>query len=239
MEKNNTSKYLKYAIGEIVLVVFGILIALQINNWNENRVAQQRIDSRLINLTKDIESDIAEINDILQISKDRIIIVKSILQGTNRLGSFGIFEEPFFEPTTETYQNPNVKMSMLRTLDGDGPIFNELINSGEFYLIKDTLLANKIQKYYSTVDEIKDLEYWNNNQSHINIIKSKNRLGLGTGSRDGTMEKLIELVNNDHQFGAELEHEYTVTIQQYNLISQLKLQALDLKEAIESRKINK
>jgi hypothetical protein len=37
MEKNKTGKYLKYAIGEIVLVVIGILIALQINNWNESR----------------------------------------------------------------------------------------------------------------------------------------------------------------------------------------------------------
>ncbi len=35
--ENKTGKYLKYAIGEIVLVVFGILIALQINNWNEQR----------------------------------------------------------------------------------------------------------------------------------------------------------------------------------------------------------
>ena len=34
---NKTSKYFKYAIGEIVLVVIGILIALQINNWNEHR----------------------------------------------------------------------------------------------------------------------------------------------------------------------------------------------------------
>ena len=37
MEKNKTGKYLKYAIGEIILVVIGILIALQINNWNEDR----------------------------------------------------------------------------------------------------------------------------------------------------------------------------------------------------------
>ncbi len=35
MKKNKTSKYLKYVLGEIVLVVLGILIALQINNWNE------------------------------------------------------------------------------------------------------------------------------------------------------------------------------------------------------------
>ena len=37
MEQNKTSRYLKYAIGEIILVVIGILIALQINNWNELR----------------------------------------------------------------------------------------------------------------------------------------------------------------------------------------------------------
>ena len=37
MDKNKTGKYLKYAIGEIALVVFGILIALQVNTWNEDR----------------------------------------------------------------------------------------------------------------------------------------------------------------------------------------------------------
>jgi len=38
MEQNKTGKYLKYAIGEIMLVVIGILIALSINNWNQNRL---------------------------------------------------------------------------------------------------------------------------------------------------------------------------------------------------------
>jgi len=38
METGKTGKYFKYAIGEIILVVIGILIALQINIWNENRV---------------------------------------------------------------------------------------------------------------------------------------------------------------------------------------------------------
>lgn len=42
MEKNKTGKYLKYAIGEIVLVVIGILIALQINNWNELRKTKEK-----------------------------------------------------------------------------------------------------------------------------------------------------------------------------------------------------
>ena len=42
MEQNKTGKYFKYAIGEVVLVMVGILLALQVNNWNEDRVQQQK-----------------------------------------------------------------------------------------------------------------------------------------------------------------------------------------------------
>jgi hypothetical protein len=54
MEKNKTGKYLKYAIGEIFLVVVGILIALQINNWNERR----KIQAEESVILKDIVSDL-------------------------------------------------------------------------------------------------------------------------------------------------------------------------------------
>ena len=54
MEKNKTGKYLKYAIGEIVLVVIGILIALQINNWNENIKAKEKEVKLLIELKDDL-----------------------------------------------------------------------------------------------------------------------------------------------------------------------------------------
>ncbi|PWI31219.1 hypothetical protein DI383_00655 [Flavobacteriaceae bacterium LYZ1037] len=57
MEQNNTAKYFKYAIGEIILVMVGILLALQVNNWNENRKNRQ-FESEIIalidnNLLKD------------------------------------------------------------------------------------------------------------------------------------------------------------------------------------------
>ena len=50
MEQNKTGKYFKYAIGEIVLVVIGILIALQINTWNETRKNKAKEMKILINL---------------------------------------------------------------------------------------------------------------------------------------------------------------------------------------------
>ncbi|WP_157473012.1 DUF6090 family protein [Eudoraea adriatica] len=60
MEKNKTGKYFKYAIGEILLVVIGILIALSINNWNE-KVKNMRIENNyLIRISKDLENDLLE-----------------------------------------------------------------------------------------------------------------------------------------------------------------------------------
>ena len=57
MKQNKTSRYFKYAIGEIILVVIGILIALQINNWNENRKQSIREASVLDELKQGLESN--------------------------------------------------------------------------------------------------------------------------------------------------------------------------------------
>ena len=64
MGKNNTGKYFKYAIGEIVLVVIGILIALLINNWNENRIKNKEVKTYLNNLIQDLNDD-QEILDMM------------------------------------------------------------------------------------------------------------------------------------------------------------------------------
>ena len=50
--ENKTSKYFKYAIGEIILVIIGILIAIQINNWNENRLNNKKLKSYLKKLNR-------------------------------------------------------------------------------------------------------------------------------------------------------------------------------------------
>ncbi|MFT4683631.1 MAG: hypothetical protein ACI863_000223 [Flavobacteriales bacterium] len=66
MEKNKTGKYFKYAIGEIVLVVIGILIALSINNWNENRKDEKRIDAFIQKLKTQTENNITKIVNNIQ-----------------------------------------------------------------------------------------------------------------------------------------------------------------------------
>ncbi len=66
MEKNKTGKYLKYAIGEIILVVIGILIALQINNWNEKQKLNSKTKEYYVQLLDDLKSDIKFSEHILE-----------------------------------------------------------------------------------------------------------------------------------------------------------------------------
>jgi hypothetical protein len=59
--ENKTGKYFKYAIGEIVLVVIGILIALSINNWNERWKIQSNQEKYLTLLKTEAENNLKEI----------------------------------------------------------------------------------------------------------------------------------------------------------------------------------
>ena len=63
--ENKTGKYFKYAIGEIILVVIGILIALQINNWNEKRKINNEIESVFSLLEQELETNIKQGNNFL------------------------------------------------------------------------------------------------------------------------------------------------------------------------------
>lgn len=58
MEKNKTGKYLKYAIGEIILVVIGILIALQINNWSNDIQNRDTENEYLLSLQTEFKTNI-------------------------------------------------------------------------------------------------------------------------------------------------------------------------------------
>ena len=75
--ENKTSKYFKYAIGEIILVVIGILIALQINNWNEKRITRVKEVEILKDFQKGLQFDIHQIDSIfLQYHRAEVSINK-------------------------------------------------------------------------------------------------------------------------------------------------------------------
>ena len=72
MEQNKTGKYIKYAIGEIVLVMIGILLALQVNNWNENRKGKIIERESYQNLLTSLKKDSLELVPILSFQNESI-----------------------------------------------------------------------------------------------------------------------------------------------------------------------
>ena len=73
LSENKLSKYLLYAIGEIVLVVIGILIALQINNWNETKIKEKQKQVYINSLIGNLKQDSIMLSRFLDISNKEYI----------------------------------------------------------------------------------------------------------------------------------------------------------------------
>ena len=99
IQENKVSKYILYAIGEIVLVVIGILIALSINNWNENRKLQNEELNLLLEVKSNLETTLSNFtNDtifntknIIQLRKIEHYIDEDLPYNTELDSSFGMF----------------------------------------------------------------------------------------------------------------------------------------------------
>ncbi|WP_353779304.1 DUF6090 family protein [Winogradskyella sp. 3972H.M.0a.05] len=64
--KGKTTQYLKYAFGEIILVMIGILLALQVNNWNEDRKLKTQLNTILKTIKEDLKTDTIVVSGIVQ-----------------------------------------------------------------------------------------------------------------------------------------------------------------------------
>jgi hypothetical protein len=83
LSKGKIGRYLKYAVGEIILVVIGILIALSINNWNQKRVLNKQSNQVLLNLKNEIIESKAELENVTEFLKQRVDKRLEYLNETN------------------------------------------------------------------------------------------------------------------------------------------------------------
>ena len=141
-------KYFKYAIGEILLVVIGILIALQINNWNENRKKEALKNEYKIALINDYTKDTIQINDRLSRNNLRIERINS-LEGSLTNGHFNNLESYL-----RLLNNELVGMRVTNVYNTNS--FNLLISSGKIDLFdkdlrKELMELNRLQTFEKTV----------------------------------------------------------------------------------------
>ena len=139
MEKNKTGKYLKYAIGEIVLVVVGILIALSINNWNEEKKSKILAETYLKNLKLDLKSDI-----------DALELALTDLNFYEERGyySLHVLEGKIKEIDTVEFLKSLVWNNHYHLHQKSTSTYEDLISSGNIKLIENNELKIELSKYY-------------------------------------------------------------------------------------------
>lgn len=186
LSEDKFSKYLFYAIGEIVLVVIGILIALQINNWNENRKADINQLKYLNLLKKEALKNISNID----IELDRIKITTE--------GQKDIFQ--LIDEAKDTLSEAHISQTFFNAFSNaigfnyENSVLTEIKNSGELKNIKNDSLRTILlaleprihvlrtqEDSYNTLQK-NILEYINLNGDMRLIFESvgySNQLGIG------------------------------------------------------------
>ena len=160
MEKNITGKYFKYAIGEIVLVVIGILIALSINNWNQERVSKIKAYAYLNQINNDLSLDLEYYDSMIKAASIMSQIYDDALRGNMENDSLTAY------------------VGQIITVNYDpvefGPSYSSFVNAGDIELIEEKELLTKLQYYYNstTVNLNNSTEY----QRTFNIHNIEGRL---------------------------------------------------------------
>ena len=145
MEKNKTGKYFKYAIGEIVLVMIGILLALQVNNWNQN---QQNIE-----LSKQYYSDFrTEVRSDIFILTNRINRNQKALQNITTILSTLATKKELSESELALFLEQNRTLGFESYFLPETSTFKQLESKGDGNLIKDKMLRDKLYQYYTLND---------------------------------------------------------------------------------------
>ena len=195
LTENKFSKYLLYAIGEIILVVFGILIALQLNNYNDNLKQQKQEHKILQNLKLDFEYNLSEMErSIQQLKNNKKAGLKIIAQTGNKISNNadidGLIDQIVFTPV---YFPQN-------------GFLLELVSSGKLGIISNEILRNRLSSWFSILENLHDreqisLEY--NRYLTLYIIKNGSWLNADKVSTDeqvreiGFPESGFEIDNNE------------------------------------------
>ena len=152
---NKFSKYLLYAIGEILLVVIGILIALQVNNWNDER-KDRRLEKEFIARLK------GEMLKNLESSTDQILYSSFQIGNVDKL--LRALSGDIVYSNQESLAVAIEHVGWLNSVSYVNDVWNELINNGNIRLLKNDSLRDNLTSFHSQmIVVLNNHEEWNSN----------------------------------------------------------------------------
>lgn len=146
LSQKKFSRYLIYAIGEIVLVVIGILIALAINNANQNRILSEKEQIYLKGLKEEFETSKMKLSELIKVNEANYNGAKQIIlymsQGNKKPSEKEFSELLYGTFSSDISYNPNISL------------LNEMMSSGSLKDISNFVLRNRLTNWIATLEDI-------------------------------------------------------------------------------------
>jgi len=177
LTQNKFGKYLAYALGEIILVMIGILLALQVNNWNEQRTLQGKITSIYAIVKSDLELDIVMIDEVIATMSPEESVLKRIMDGDMTLEDYQNCDKCEF--VVGGFPDITLKSRGLTLLEDNSTLFDIendslFIRVNEFYSYFITEIAVDMEEI--EIDYSDNFAYWKTNKTWFpdNLFGIKN-----------------------------------------------------------------
>ena len=199
MEKNKISSYLLYAIGEVFLVMIGILLALQVNNWNQKRIQKNQLNGILLAVSNDLKTDTIMASQIIdhyelnnensvkilkkEMTKEDFISCVTCRSLITIYKPFVIQIKGFDQLKNFTDQQGSQPDSLVTTITQFYTVFEKNIDDSNQFVKEEVL--NNLNRYRDkswfvgwTQGELTDemIDYFMNDQEHLNRIAAHNVL---------------------------------------------------------------
>ncbi len=142
LAENRFNKYLLYAVGEIILVVIGILIALQINDWNQNKKDQKLEQQYYCRLLEDVNQDFTNYKNYFALLNEKIDANNTLIQR--------LLDDSMPLDSIAPLVLKSIKYS-IRSTSATTDAFDDIKSSGNLNIIKDLSIKNKLASYYKTL----------------------------------------------------------------------------------------
>lgn len=149
MEKNKVTSYLLYSMGEVALVVVGILIAVQIDDWNERRIQRTQEKLYLQRLIAENQTDIQSINTLINEAKKGMQTIDNFCMALN--------DETIGDRLVIQYAVEYLEYgSIVPIFKSSSATFEDLSSTGNLTVIRNDSLRSAIIAHYAEIEHVKD-----------------------------------------------------------------------------------
>lgn len=224
LSENNFNKYLLYAIGEIILVVVGILLALQINNWNEARKRNIEEEKLLTALIEDFNENKVRLEKAISRETDMVRMSKSLIKAMQS-------DQKAIPPDSIRFWVTSGAKSWWKTEFVTGT-YDAMVSSGNISILENDNLKRVLSQFSADIDSGFEDHY---ESMHYLIEMNKisaeiaptlihdiqrEELGVTTDSKDIDLH-VAKFLNNDAYLGVLISKTWLETLR---ILYQRKLQ---------------